>query len=187
MTTYSNMDAAIMSGATYGPTGRDAAFSRMIEEFGPALQRLTSGYASSDADREDLYQDVMAGVWNALPAFRGASSERTWVYRIAHNVAISWSMRQNARRRREQPLGEIEPAQNRSPESLAIDAQRRQMLISAIRALDGHDKQIVLLHLEGLSYADITEVVGIKEGAVATRLTRIRKRLTDAIASRGRA
>jgi RNA polymerase sigma-70 factor (ECF subfamily) len=181
------MDAAITAGAKFDVTDRDAVFERLIGEFGPALQRLTAGYASGDADRQDLFQDIVSGVWNALPGFRGESSQRTWIYRIAHNVAISWSMRQHLRRRREQPLDDIDPGHTASPEMLAIDAERRQMLVDAVRGLGGNDKQIVLLHLEGLSNAEITDVVGMSEGTVATRLTRIRKRLAEAIAKRSRA
>jgi RNA polymerase sigma factor (sigma-70 family) len=180
------MDVAITAGAKVDVTDRDNAFERLIDEFGPALQRLTAGYAGGDADRQDLYQDIVSGIWNALPGFRGESSQRTWLYRIAHNVSISWSMRQHARRRREQPLDDIEPRHTASPEILAIDAERRQMLVDAVRSLGGHDKQIVLLHLEGLSHAEITEVVGMSEGTIATRLTRIRKRLAEAIAKRSR-
>lgn len=181
------MDVAITAGVKFGAMDRDTAFERLIEEFGHAFQRLTAGYADRDADRQDLYQEIVSGVWNALPGFRGESSQRTWLYRIAHNVAISWSMRQHSRRRREQPLDEIEPRNTASPEMLAIDAERRQMLVDAVRSLGGHDKQIVLLHLEGLSNAEITDVVGMSEGTVATRLTRIRKRLAEAIARRSRA
>jgi RNA polymerase sigma-70 factor (ECF subfamily) len=182
-----NMDTAVTAGAKFDVTDRDAVFERLIEEFGPAMQRLTAGYASADADRQDLFQDIVSGVWNALPGFRGDSSQRTWIYRIAHNVAISWSMRQQVRRRREQPLEDIEPGHTASPETLAIDSERRQMLVDAVRCLGGNDKQIVLLHLEGLSNAEITDVVGMSEGTVATRLTRIRKRLAEAIAKRSRA
>lgn len=181
------MDAAITARAKFDVADRNAVFERIIEEFGPALKRLTAGYASSDADRQDLYQDIVSGVWNALPGFRAESTQRTWIYRIAHNVAISWSMRQHVRRRREQPLDDLEPRHAASPELLAIDAERRQMLIDAVRSLGGNDKQIVLLHLEGLSNAEINDVVGMSEGTVATRLTRIRKRLAEAIAQRSRA
>ena len=52
-----------------------------------SIRRLCAAYAFSAADREDLFQDIFLAVWRALPGFRGDSSVRTWLYRIAHNVA----------------------------------------------------------------------------------------------------
>ena len=67
------------------------------------VRRLCAAYASG-ADREDLFQDVFLAVWRALPAFRGDASERTWLYRIAHNVALTWQTRDRRRRSRETAL-----------------------------------------------------------------------------------
>jgi RNA polymerase sigma factor (sigma-70 family) len=63
-------------------------------------------------------------------------------------------------------------------DTLLLDEKRRA-LVEGIRELPLADKQIVTLHLEGLSAAEIEEVTGISQGAIATRLTRIRQRLTE--------
>ena len=60
-----------------------------MEEFGDALWRLTAGYASTEAERKDLHQDILAAIWQALGRFRQESSLRTFVYRIAHNRGVS--------------------------------------------------------------------------------------------------
>jgi RNA polymerase sigma-70 factor (ECF subfamily) len=62
--------------------------------------------------------------------------------------------------------------------------EKRRMLFTAIRSLAAVDRQITVLHLEGLSGAEIETVTGIAEGAVATRLTRIREKLRQAIRAR---
>jgi RNA polymerase sigma-70 factor (ECF subfamily) len=158
-------------------------FQRLLVEYGAALQRLTAGYATEPADREDLLQEIRVAVWHALPRFRDEASERTWLYRIAHNIAISASMRR--KRRREAPLSD-RPDSSRTPEAEYSEHERRSILIRAVRSLDGIDRQIMLLYLEGLSNGDIAEVVGFTEGAVATRLSRLRVRLAEQVGREAR-
>jgi RNA polymerase sigma-70 factor (ECF subfamily) len=73
-----------------------------------------------------------------------------------------------------------------STESHYADAERRALLTRAVQQLEGADKQIALLYLEGLRNVEIADVVGLTEGAVATRLTRIRARLTELIGGRAK-
>ena len=69
---------------------RQGLFDRAVDEFGPALWRLTAGYASEEADRKDLHQEILMGIWTGLARFRGSASLRTFVYRIAHNRGLSY-------------------------------------------------------------------------------------------------
>ena len=73
-------------------------FCELFDAYQPALRRLVAAYTFNPADREDLLQEIAAGIWKSLPGFRGESSERTWVYRIAHNIAIRRSSEARARR-----------------------------------------------------------------------------------------
>lgn len=117
-------------------------------------------------------------LWTALPRFRGESSERTWVYRVAHNTAITFAA--SRRRRDGRELGgepALEPALPASQEHDAIQQQRRNLLWAAVQALPVDERQIVVLHLEGLSAAEIQAITGVSAGAVATRLTRFRQKL----------
>jgi RNA polymerase sigma factor (sigma-70 family) len=153
-------------------------FRQLLTEYGAALQRLTAGYADNPADREDLLQDIHVAIWHALPRFREDASERTWLYRIAHNVAISASMRR--RRRREDEMRDSTDAAP-TPEAEYAENERRAMLIRAVQSLYGIEKQLVLLYLEGLSNGEIAEIVGLSGGAVATRLSRLRVRLSEIV------
>ena len=117
-------------------------------------------------------------LWTALPRFRGDASERTWVYRVAHNTAISF-VASRRRRSREQPGDPPhEMVSTANPERAAIELQRREQLWSAVQDLSLPDRQVMVLHLEGLSAAEIEAVTGLTAGAIATRLTRIRQKLT---------
>ena len=165
---------------------RNAIWLRLMEQYRGALGRLAQSYEFDAGAREDLLQEIGLGIWKAIPAFRGEASERTWLYRIAHNVAITATVK---RRRRESR--EVAPEQARdgppagaTAERHLLEDERRGMLLAAVRGLPPPDRQITLLHLEGLTGAEIAEVAGLAEGAVATRLTRIREKLRKAIRAR---
>src|SRR5215467_16224217 len=85
---------------------RHDTFLRLIGQYEAALRRLAAGYVVHAADREDLFQEIAVGLWRAIPAYRGEASERTWLYRVAHNIAISSSARLYRREKRERAMPE---------------------------------------------------------------------------------
>lgn len=159
-----------------------AAFEDLLRRYHPALRRLVASYTRDTAAREDLLQEIAMGLWTALPRFRGDASERTWLYRVAHNTAITHVTRQHRRAKREQPgdLPEV-PAPVATQESTAIGAERRDRLWAAVRELPLLDRQIVAMHFEGLSAAEIESVTGLSAGSIATRLSRARQKLAASV------
>lgn len=146
-------------------------FVDLIEAYAGPIRRLCTAYAATAADREDLFQEIFLAVWRALPAFRGDSSARTWLYRIAHNVALTWQTRDRRRRTRETAMNDgIQPS--------ASTDLRRLALNQAIAAMNPADRTLTLLWLEGLSASEIEDVTGVKAATVAVRLSRIRKQLS---------
>jgi RNA polymerase sigma-70 factor (ECF subfamily) len=170
---------------TSGNGGEDlrARFLRLFEEYAPALERLAGAYALSRPDREDLVQEIATALWRALPAYRGDASERTWLYRIAHNVAITARVKQRKRDQRELAQESLPdfPQAGAGAEQDLLAQERRRILFAAVRQLGLADRQITVMHLEGLSGAEIEAVSGVAEGAVATRLSRIREKLRRAV------
>jgi RNA polymerase sigma factor (sigma-70 family) len=162
-----------------------ARFTELFEAYQPALRRLVNVYVTNDADREELLQDIAIGIWKALPTFRGEASERTWIYRIAHNIAIRSSSRSRARNQRQPALAGDYPSPQPHAQDELIAAERRNAMLDAIRELPLLERQIVSLHLEGLTAGEIEDVTGLSSGAVATRLTRIRQRLAERVQSEG--
>jgi RNA polymerase sigma-70 factor (ECF subfamily) len=160
-------------------TSQRDCFLRLMGEYEPALRRLAGAYLEQPADREDLFQEIAVALWKALPGFRGEASERTWLYRVAHNVAITASTRIHSRGRREDPIPEQFEHASVSPdaEQQLLQLEKQRLLLEGVRSLGVVDREIVLLHLEGLSNAEIETVSGLSEAAVATRLTRIREKL----------
>ena len=119
---------------------------------GAALTRLAASYARGPDDREDLFQDIAVAIWRALPRFRGECSERTFLFRIAHNRGIAHIAR---RRLPTIEVGEDLELRDERPDpeqSLSIE-QERQRLLDAILKLPVGYRQVVTLALEGMSYA----------------------------------
>lgn len=132
---------------------RSDVFLRLVQQFEPALRRLAAAYFHREADRADLFQEIALALWQAIPRFQRESSERTWLYRIAHNVAISSSARAHRRALREEFLSEEfeHPSAAASAEEGLLLGEKRRALVDSIRLLAATDRQIILLHLEGLS------------------------------------
>jgi RNA polymerase sigma-70 factor, ECF subfamily len=152
--------------------GNAEKFEALMQSYAPALQRLCSAYRKEPDGCEDLFQEIAIGLWKALPNRRGDSSERTWFYRIAHNIAITDSIRLRRRESREVALDD-----QTLTGTLLND--RRADLLAAVQQLNAIDREFALLYLEGLTTREIGDVLGIREGSAAVRLTRLRQRLTQ--------
>lgn len=148
----------------------------LIAEHGAGVGRVAGLYARGAAERADLAQDIWFGVWRALPGFRGECSERTFVFRIAHNRGISHSL---ARRRDHVDLDEAGELVDHAPgpEAQTERGQASARLYAAVRALPLTQREAVALKLEGLSDREIASVLGISENNTAVRLTRARAQL----------
>jgi RNA polymerase sigma factor (sigma-70 family) len=179
------MITAAMPGMLDGvqDAGREETFRRLMGQYAPALKRLARVYLAQEADREDLVQDIALAVWKAIPGFRGDASERTWLYRIAHNTAIRSATRNATRGRREGSLSDatVYPSSAPDSEEGLLTEEKRRLLFESVRELPMIDRQVVALHLEGLSYADIEGVTRLSETAIATRLSRVRGRLREQV------
>src|SRR5262245_58802284 len=105
-------------------------FQKLLLANGPALSRLAASYTSSRSDRDDLFQEIALAIWQALPTFRGESSERTFIFRIAHNRAITHLAQ---RRSPTAPEEEVElPDPRPNPERELAQEQQQTRLFDAI-------------------------------------------------------
>lgn len=101
---------------------------------------------------------------------------RTWVYRVAHNVASSYATRRRrTRTAKATSLEEVADAMaTDDPEQFASVTQAIEQLATLIQSLNPLDREVILLYLEDLDAAGIGEVTGMSAGAVATRIHRIK-------------
>src|SRR5579863_6992134 len=147
---------------------------------GPGLARLAASFTNTRVDRDDLLQEIALAVWQALRSFRGECSERTFLYRIAHNRAIAYLARNRARfPAAGEDVEAPDPAPD--PESGLAREQTAERLRRAVQRLPLVYRQTITLTLEGLGYTEIAEILGISESNVGARLTRARQLLRESL------
>jgi len=163
------------------PLERETIFRRWLDAHLGLMLKIVRGCAATPQDQDDLFQDVLLQIWSSIPAFRGEARETTWIYRVAFNTALAW--RRGERRRR---VGhetflkfDVSPQSQPSHEEVLPEKEIVERLYAAIRRLSKVDASLALMHLEGLSYAEMAEVFGISENYIGVKLNRIRKQLAD--------
>ena len=152
--------------------GQDDLYLRAAAEYGAALTRLAKAYEADPDKRRDLLQEIHLALWRSLEGFDELCSLRTWVYRVAHNAATSYVIRQ----RRARPLAfvgldEIDafPVEPEAERRLALDR-----LMDLIRRLKPLDRQVLLAWLDGMDAVEIGELTGLSSRNVATKVHRIK-------------
>jgi RNA polymerase sigma-70 factor, ECF subfamily len=151
-------------------------FERLLQANGPSLARLAASYTANASDRDDLLQDIATALWGALPHFRGECSERTFLFRVAHNRAIAHLVR--SRSLGSVILDEVEVPDTRpDPEAGLSERQQGQRLLAAVHKLPVMYRQVMTLLLEGLAYSEMADILGIAESNVVVRLNRARQML----------
>lgn len=156
-------------------------FEAWVRQHGGLILRIARAYAATDEDRDDLNQEILLQLWRSIPQFEGRAKESTWVYRVALNTALAWRRAANRQRQRLTPLLAVEdiPADEADERARVDREEALARLYSAIRALPKVDAAVVMLHLDGLSYREMAEVLGISESHVGVKLTRARKALAE--------
>ena len=155
---------------------REDLYEEAVRMHGPALDRLSRAYEADPDARRDLLQEIHLGLWRSLESFDARCSLRTWIYRVAHNVASSHvDADRRTKARQLVSIDEVDLADNRV--DIASVADRRialERLIALIRKLKPLDRQLILLFLEGVGGDEIAEVTGLSPGNVATKIHRIK-------------
>jgi RNA polymerase sigma-70 factor (ECF subfamily) len=158
---------------------QNACFTLWLDQHAAVLHHVANGF-SEGSDRPDLLQELMLAMWRAVPAYRHTAQPATFIYRVAHNAALTWKRTQrNYRDRvsRFETLHAIDPSSG-----TAGDERERETLehvYAAIRQLPPVDRSLILLHLDGVSYAEMAEIHGLTETNVGVRLSRLKQKLSD--------
>ncbi len=157
-------------------------FDCWLREHAAILHHVANGFATG-ADRHDLMQELLLALWRAVPAFRGASQPSTFIFRVTHNAALTWKRAEKGYRRRLDSFEELNAGAAEASGEAAGDApaDALELLYTAIRMLAPLDRSLVLLQLDGVSYAQIAQIHGLSESNVGVRLNRIKHKLTAII------
>lgn len=144
------------------------------------MRRIASVYGGPVGEEEDLYQEIVLQAWKSLPSFRGDAAAGTWLYRLALNTALTWRRRVT---RRMDVNASLEGGADRSggaigSSSVVSARSESEILHEFLGRLDGVNRSVLILYMEGLSHAQIAEVTGVTANAVGVRIHRMKQEFT---------
>jgi RNA polymerase sigma-70 factor (ECF subfamily) len=160
---------------------RETIFRRWLDDHFGLMLKVIRSCAMSPQDQADLFQDVLVQIWLSIPAFRGEAKETTWIYRVAFNTALAWHRVERRRQEKHEAFLKFDAPLQAQPSHVDSSPEPEivEQLYAAIRELPKVDASLALMHLDGLSYQEMAEVLGISENYVGVKLNRIRKQLAE--------
>jgi RNA polymerase sigma-70 factor (ECF subfamily) len=175
--------------------GTSEAYETLISRFEQPVYNLVCRLVNDPSESCDVVQEVFLKVFRNIGAFRGQSSLKTWVYRIAVNEAHNYRRWFGRHRRQEVGLEreeensrgyqEILPDQGSSPFEVALSHEQHSLIEQALATMNPIFRSAVVLRdIEDLSYEEIAQVLQVSLGTVKSRILRGREALREALADR---
>jgi RNA polymerase sigma-70 factor (ECF subfamily) len=163
--------------------GEEQALAELYQRYDKPLYNYLLRLVHQPTVAEDLLQEVLLAVWQGADRFKGQSKVTTWLYRIAHNRAVSW-LRQ---RRKETGVDDLpDLASGDDPATHAMQKWRAVQLRRALDRLSPRHRSVLeLTFFLGFSYAEVAEIVDCPVGTVKSRMSHARRYLLDALAKMG--
>src|SRR5829696_764970 len=164
-------------------TGDARSYEELVRRYERLVGRVLYSYAGRDAAVEDLVQETFLRAYDRLSTFNPEYRFKTWLLAIANNLGID-----TLRRRRD--VVEFNPEVHgrvvRGPEVVATEAERAKSVQEAVMTLpETYSVPLVLRYAEGLTYAEIAEILGVTVPALKSRLFRARNMLAERLEERG--
>lgn len=164
------------------------AFRRLVQNHSSLVYRVALRMLGENG-AQDASQDVWVRVWRNIKGFRGDSAFSTWLYKITVNTCLNArerEARRDARETREEvngiPYLPEPPGGDFDPEAAALSAERRDEISAALGHVRAeHRAALVLRHMEGLSYAEIAEVLEVPDGTAKGWVSRGRAAMLVAL------
>lgn len=175
-------------------SGDQRAFAALVEANQAMVYSLAYRMTGNSEDAADLTQEAFLNAWRGLARFQGQASFSTWLYRLTSNACIDFLRRE---KRRSALSLTLEPDEEESRQAEVSDERwspealldRQESLQAVRRALgqlsDEHREVLLLRELEGLSYREIAQALGLEEGTVKSRIARARLALRDFLLQSG--
>lgn len=148
-------------------------FLSVIEAYKGIIYKVANSYCKNTDDRKDLVQEIVLQLWKSFDSYNEQFKLSTWIYRIALNVAISFYRKEKRRKEISNPYSEGLFNLTDFQENTEMEGHTMflQQFISELKDLD---KALMLLYLEEKSHKEISEIIGITETNVATKVGRIK-------------
>ncbi len=161
--------------------GDGEAFGVLIERYKGKVFSLAYGFTRDRAAADDLAQEVFIKAYFSLPRFKARSEFGTWLYRVAVNHAKDY-LRKNRSRSRDVSIDDVGEsrlaAAGESQDDVRAEEERRGLVLAALERLPEKYRIILTLRdIEGMSYEEISRILGLSPGTVDSRLHRARQKL----------
>ena len=158
-------------------------FSQVLQQHAALLGRVAAAYEANFHLRQELLQEISLAVCQALEKFKGDSSVKTYVLRVAHNKAIT-HVAYHAKQPRNDSYCEVDtpqPSQQASSDVQIVQQQQIEIMLKEVQKMPIQTRQVVTMSMEGLSYSEIADACGINNSNVGVILNRARKILMESI------
>ncbi len=151
-----------------------AKFINEIDSHQNIIYKICHLYTNCTVDFKDLYQDIVLQLWKSYPNFKGKSKLSTWIYQVSLNTAL-YKLRQEKSRFQLDTLAQFH---YEIPEiSDSCQRENIEKVKELLGVLTGIEKALISLHLDEYSYDEISEIMGITQTNVATKINRIKQKL----------
>lgn len=160
-----------------GPPQKEKEFINLIENHSRLINQICYFYSTKQNPFEDLRQEVYINIWKGIDRFRGESKISTYIYRIAVN-SVLMSLRSSKTKIETVP---IDLELNLSVPLDDGQKEKLEIMYQLINNLDDIEKAVILLWLDENTYQEIADIVGITKENVATRIYRIKKKLSNSL------
>ncbi|MCI4667579.1 MAG: RNA polymerase sigma factor [Bacteroidia bacterium] len=150
-------------------------FLRLVNEHLGIIHKVCRMYQKGTDEQEDLFQEILLQLWRSFPSFKSESKFSTWMYRIALNTAITGIRKDRRNPEISQLTKDTDFAVSENHDLEKIE--RKELLMTAIESLSKVEKALVVLYMEGYSYEEMAELVGISLSNTGVKINRIKKKL----------
>ena len=174
--------------------GDQDAFGELVLRYEKQVYNLALRMVGQEQDALDLSQEAFVRAWRGLPAFRSDAKFSTWLYRLTSNICIDFLRSQKNRRTVSMTVEEDQeesqqwqlPDPAPGPEQQTVEREQARRIKAAMEQLAPEQRQILTLRaIHGLSYAQIGQIMQLKEGTVKSRLNRTRQQLKQILMPEG--
>lgn len=149
-------------------------FTAWLHQHKALLYKVVRSYAFTVEEQDDLFQEICIQIWKSVPAFRDESAVTTWIYRISLNTVLKWNRNEKKHRESRSALDNQAVLFRENPEKAD---ERVEWLYNEIALLNEIDRSLTLLMLDGFSYKETAEILGMTETNVGVKIHRIKKHL----------
>lgn len=154
----------------------EETFAQVLHTYAGAIERLALANEYDAELRQDLIQDIHLALWRSLKTFKQAASLKTFVYRVIQNTIFN-HIAYRARINNTESIEETLVYSTACTLENTAQLKRQNDLLRAIKRLPNNQQQVTLLTFEGLSYQEISDVLGLSRSNIGLLLHRSKKQL----------